>query len=103
MRLKTGCVVQTLMFFLVFTLFSHIYFLTLRSAFAGEIRKKNIPNQILCWIPPKKDVMGYIEKTKDLLSHVSDQVFVASRIDATYQDLFKQIVIATAWQESCFQ
>ena len=83
--------------------FSVMAFLAPKPAFAAATREKISLVEIRPWIPPKEDVLGYVGKVRHLLSNVSHEAFERCSVDVEYHSLFRQIIISTAWQESCFR
>jgi len=55
------------------------------------------------WVPDKNNVDEYLPMVARLLDHSSDAVLEKYTLDQAYYPLFKNLVLATAWQESCWQ
>ena len=55
------------------------------------------------WVFSKKNFETYVESVKALLGEASDGVLNDSEIEERYHDLYRLIVLSTAWQESCFR
>lgn len=70
-----------------------------RVAFAAEPDVGKL-NQ---WVPEDKELQPYLEEVRYLLAGVSDKVPVKSSLAEQYKPLYKHIVFATAWQESCWR
>ncbi len=68
--------------------------------------KEGIPimlDQVRQWIPPAKDPEPYIGKVRNLLEGAADQILAANPLAADYNSFFHLLVLATAWQESCWR
>lgn len=55
------------------------------------------------WAPEKKDVGVYLPLVQRLLADLSDEAIAKKNLDAQYHGLYRDMVLATAWQESCFR
>ena len=55
------------------------------------------------WVPAKNEVGEYLPLVSRLLDDSSDTISGKYKLDKTYHDLFKKLVLATAWQESCWR
>ncbi|MFP4532442.1 MAG: hypothetical protein ACLFNS_07150 [Desulfobacterales bacterium] len=55
------------------------------------------------WVPPKKSIGPYFQKVKAILVEANQKNLRKSAIPAKYSNLFQQVVLATAWQETCFR
>ncbi|MBT8350295.1 MAG: lytic transglycosylase domain-containing protein [Deltaproteobacteria bacterium] len=55
------------------------------------------------WVFSKKNFETYVERVKALLYEASNDVLNDSEIEERYHDLYRLIVLSTAWQESCFR
>jgi hypothetical protein len=72
-------------------------------AWAEDGSKQKWSEEIRSWVVPrKKDLLPYIERVRALLRSSLEQVLARGGLQA-YQDCFRALVIATAWQESCFR
>ena len=68
--------------------------------------KEGIPimlDQVKQWIPPAKDPNPYIGKVRNLLEEAADQILAANPLAGDYNSFFHLLVLATAWQESCWR
>ena len=67
--------------------------------------RKPIPKlkQIREWVVPKEGVNKYIERIKGLLNSSASDVLQKSKLSKKYHRIFQQVVLSTAWQESCFR
>lgn len=55
------------------------------------------------WVFSKKKFETYVERVKALLEEASDGPLNDTKIEERYHDLYRLIVLSTAWQESCFR
>jgi hypothetical protein len=55
------------------------------------------------WIVPQGKTGPYIEKIRRLLTEIVEQVLESSKLSGEHHDLYRHLVPATAWQESCFR
>ena len=78
-------------------------FLSFRAAFAMEKKAHQSRKDIKPWIPPKKNMMAYVNKVRQLLVSVSDHTLEKHPSKTVHHEIFKEIAVSTAWQESCFR
>ncbi len=55
------------------------------------------------WVFSKKNYKTYVERVISLVEEASDGALNDSKIEEKYHDLYRLIVLSTAWQESCFR
>jgi soluble lytic murein transglycosylase-like protein len=55
------------------------------------------------WLPRKNDMPEYLPLVRDLLNGTVRNVLAGSNLDAGYHDLYRALVLATAWQETCWR
>jgi len=61
-------------------------------------------HDVLPWVMPQKgDITPYLERIKQTLNTVAHEVVVKKKLDPRYHSLFRQMVLATAWQESVWR
>ena len=68
--------------------------------------KEGIPtmlDQVRQWIPSTKDPERYIGKVRNLLEGAADKILAANPLAGDYNSFFHLLVLATAWQESCWR
>ena len=70
-----------------------------RAAMAAESTATDL-NQML---PDPKDLQEYLTAVRTLLASSSDKIATKSKLAATYQPIYQQIVFTAAWQESCWR
>jgi hypothetical protein len=55
------------------------------------------------WVPDKDEIGEYLPLVSELLDESSDNMLKKHKLDKAYVQLFKKLVLATAWQESCWR
>jgi soluble lytic murein transglycosylase-like protein len=70
-----------------------------RAAHAAEVDVDRL-NQ---WVPETDEVTIYLAQVRQLLNDTSDSVLVNSNLAPQHRQLYRQIVFATGWQESCWR
>ena len=55
------------------------------------------------WIPPDQNVKAYVAKVKEILEQAAGETFLKSQLEKDYQALCRNLILATAWQESCWR
>jgi hypothetical protein len=55
------------------------------------------------WVPESSEVPDYLLKVRQLLTDTSDRVLAKSTLAPQHRLLYRQIVFATGWQESCWR
>jgi hypothetical protein len=55
------------------------------------------------WVPGDSDLQPYLIAVRGLLAALSEKVAVTSKLTEEHQPLYRQIVLAAAWQESCWR
>jgi hypothetical protein len=59
--------------------------------------------EILRWKAPGENLVEYIERVKVVLADSSDAVLSRGEIPKHFHRMFKKLIPALAWQESCFR
>jgi hypothetical protein len=73
--------------------------LGVRSAYAAETDLDRLNE----WVPETPEVPGYLLEVRQLLVETSDRVLAKSNLAPEYRQLYRQIVFAAGWQESCWR
>lgn len=60
-------------------------------------------DQVKAWIPPAHNPQTYLAKVRAVLDKAGTEVRKANPLPQDQQDLFKLLVLTTAWQESCWR
>ena len=55
------------------------------------------------WVPDAKELDAYLTEVRVLLSDMSDKVAAKSKLAEEYKPIYRQIVFAAGWQESCWR
>jgi hypothetical protein len=55
------------------------------------------------WVPKKKELEDYLPKIADLLEESAETVLQKQDLKKDYRNLYENLVLATAWQESCWR
>ena len=59
--------------------------------------------ELMKWLPEMKNIDDYLERVKEVLQTATEQVLSKKNLGEKYHDLFRLLVFATAWQESCWR
>jgi Transglycosylase SLT domain len=55
------------------------------------------------WVPDLKELEAYLLEVKALLIESGDKAAAKSKLAGEYKTLYRQIVLTSAWQESCWR
>ena len=55
------------------------------------------------WVPATKDMAEYLPMVQNVLNHVVHAQLTSEPLARQFHDLFRWLVYATAWQESCWR
>lgn len=55
------------------------------------------------WAPQRKDLAEYLPRVATLLQSSAGKAIASRELEPAYTELFRQLVLATAWQESCWR
>ena len=55
------------------------------------------------WVPLEQNMKSYLAKVKEILEEASAETFLKSQLEMDYQALYRNLILATAWQESCWR
>jgi Transglycosylase SLT domain len=55
------------------------------------------------WVPDRSDLQSYLQTVRSLLTRLSDDTVAKSKLSEEHRVLYRQIVFAAAWQESCWR
>ncbi len=55
------------------------------------------------WVPETQEVQDYLLEVRKLLTETSDHILAKSALAKEHWPLYRQIVFATGWQESCWR
>lgn len=60
-------------------------------------------NRLNSWAPQRKDLPEYLPSVGQLLYRTTEETVARHDLDASYHTLFRNLVLTTAWQESCWR
>jgi len=72
------------------------------SAYAADTTAPNM-EEIKQWIVAKDNIGPYLDKVRQVLEKTADEALAKSKLDPSYQPLYRLMLMATAWQESCWR
>jgi Transglycosylase SLT domain len=55
------------------------------------------------WVPPEQNAGTYLDKVKVILEQAAGDSFLKTQLETDYQALYRNLILATAWQESCWR
>jgi hypothetical protein len=55
------------------------------------------------WVPDYKNAKGYLPLVEDLLEQTSDLTMAKEKVPSKHAQLFRDLLLATAWKESCWR
>lgn len=55
------------------------------------------------WVPDRNDLQLYLQAVRDLLTKLSENTAGKGKLGEEHKSLYRQIVYAAAWQESCWR
>lgn len=55
------------------------------------------------WVPNRKELNDYLPLVEKLLRHSTQQTLASSKLNAKFHAIYQSLVLATAWQESCWR
>ncbi len=73
-------------------------FWPIRSAWAGTSHER-----LQLWVPRKSELPEYLPIIRDLLIDSANTSAETNKLDDSVKKLFQDLVLATAWQESCWR
>lgn len=64
---------------------------------------KSSNDRLKLWVPTKSELPEYLPIIRDLLEDSADSITKEARLDAATKKIFTNLVLTTAWQESCWR
>lgn len=55
------------------------------------------------WVPTAKDAANYLPLVGELLARTAERTLASHPVDEVFAEVFPPLVLATAWQESCWR
>lgn len=59
--------------------------------------------EILDWRVPEEDILGYLERVRAVLAEASATVVTRQQLPEQLHAMYREMIVAMAWQESCFR
>jgi hypothetical protein len=72
-----------------------------RSAYAAETATE--VDRLNEWVPEPREIPDYLLEVQKLFVETSSRVLAKSPLSSEHQQLYRHIVFATGWQESCWR
>jgi len=73
-----------------------------RPAWAAQAPGADL-GQLLPFVPPEQDFGPYLERIRGVLAEAGEGVLARSELKDDHRELFRLLLPATAWQESCWR
>ena len=70
-------------------------------AAGGDI--ESLARRLKGWVPTRADVAAYLPVMHALLTQTAEKTLAAKPFDPEFRALYQDLVLATAWQESCWR
>jgi len=80
-----------------------LYFIAAGTAWADASHDKSKVAMIRKWVATKKNLASYLQRARTLIDEAADANLEKSSIPKKYHSLYRLLIPATAWQESCFR
>jgi hypothetical protein len=72
-------------------------------AFAAEDGTVPLRKRLHHWVPSSADALEYLPLVRDLLDLTRVKTLIKETLASSFQELFRTLLLATAWQESCWR
>jgi hypothetical protein len=72
-------------------------------ALAAASIEPTAPAEVTEWLLPEGDIQPYLGKVRQVLDEASEKIVAANSLDSKYQLFYRVLVLATAWQETCWR
>jgi hypothetical protein len=69
----------------------------------GSAWAQSSNDRLRLWVPTTSELPEYLPIIRDLLEDSADNITMEARMDAATKEIFQDLVLATAWQESCWR
>ncbi|MBY0276257.1 lytic transglycosylase domain-containing protein [Candidatus Binatia bacterium] len=73
------------------------------TAWAAELPEASVVKRLNAWAPTRADIAEYAPLARRLLDDVTTFLLARHEIDPAHADVFRALVPATAWKESCWR
>ena len=71
-------------------------------AYAAESSPPNL-EELKAWIYNENDLAPYLDRVRLVLEKAADEALSKSKLDPSYKPVYRLMLMATAWQESCWR
>jgi hypothetical protein len=61
------------------------------------------PDRLNQWVPETSEIQDYLVEVRHLLTDTANKVLAKSKLAPEHHPLYRQIVLAAGWQESCWR
>lgn len=75
----------------------------LPDARAGIAVEDELVERLNSWVPPREELESYLQSVHRLLDETSRGLAAESELDPGLHDMYRALVLATAWQETCWR
>jgi hypothetical protein len=72
-------------------------------AMAADTLDSSSVKRLNNWVPGSRDMGVYLPMVRDVLRHVVTEQLLANELDGELHEVFRWLVFAAAWQESCWR
>jgi hypothetical protein len=72
-------------------------------AYAAEGLDRSVVRRLNRWVPRKSDMPSYLPMVLEVLRHVATEQLRTEPLERAYHGEFRLLLLATAWQESCWR
>ena len=80
--------------------FSQVFYFFFTPAYGAALPPYD---EILSWKVPEEDVAGYVERVRTVLAENTAAILSRGEISNQFHEMFRRLIPAMAWQESCFR
>jgi hypothetical protein len=61
------------------------------------------PQRLERWLPTRDQIDTYLVAVREVLQEATDQTLASGQLEGKHHELYRRLVLATAWQESCWR
>jgi hypothetical protein len=72
-----------------------------RPAYAAT--RQSRMSELIKWLPPRGKIWQYFQRVKDLTEQSASTLLDNEGLEPSFREPFRNLVLATAWQESCWR
>lgn len=73
-----------------------------RPAYAATLDPQTL-DRLYRWVPKRDEVIEYLRAVRPVLRQAARETQASKRLDPRWQTMFEPMVLATAWQETCWR